>query len=685
MRPLVTSLLVVVLWRTGALACPLADDGQAGRLSSTGKLNESLTVSVVEVPATVVDRNGNPVRGLTAANFRVLDEGKERAITAFDSVDFASLESLTATSPLNPAARRNFMLLFDLTYSSPNSITRAQQAARDFVKKMVQRRDRVAVATIDANRGFRLVTAFTTDRALLSAAIARPVTFRAADPLQIAGGTAGAEAQEGAGGGGNGAMATGELNDMLRRVNRLDDQYRRDLINREIDLITGVATSLRTIAGQKHVVLLSDGFDPRLVHGREAGISQDQVRDNDAVERGQIWTVDNDNRFGSAQSLNIVDRMAVACRKSDVILHAVDIKGLRSDMDAKEGFDRKSNEGLHILADATGGTVFKNTNSIAGDFERVVKHHEVSYVLSFNGATAEPGRFHRIVVKLVNAPPGARLVARSGYFEAGRENAVERSFSNAEIVLNDIPQDALHVAALAAPFVTSGRNAQVPVILEVDGRDLVAAARNDTANAEIYVYAFDDDGLVRDSLFQRVALDLTKVRDALTASGVKYYGTLSLPPGHYAVKSLVRVNETEARGFVRRDVNVPAGDDVALSPPFFIEDAGKWVMIKGATHDAAHAQYPFVLDGEPFIPRAAVNVSGDLRHRFVVFVQNATPDEMTLDTTPKTKMVTQLRSMNGSKFVFDLEGPISNAAALNVTMRKNGSSDVRTSSFPLLP
>ena len=98
-------------------------------------------------------------------------------------------------------------------------------------------------------------------------------------------------------------MATEELNDMLRRMNRLDDQYRREMVNREIDLLTGVAQSLRTIAGQKHVVLLSDGFEPRLVQGRDAGISLDQVRDNDAIERGQIWNVDNDNRFGSPSKL----------------------------------------------------------------------------------------------------------------------------------------------------------------------------------------------------------------------------------------------------------------------------------------------------------------------------------------------------------------------------------------------
>src|SRR5438067_9964906 len=386
-------------------------------LSVAAQVKETITVSVVEVPVTVVDRDGHSVRGLTAANFRIVDEGVSRPVTSFDSVDHASLASLSATSPLNPAARRNFMLLFDLTFSSPSSITRAQQAARDFVMKMMQRRDRVAVGTIDAAHGFRLVTAFTTDRALLNAAIARPATFVGSDPLQIAGVASGIETSEASfAAESNAGDATAEINDLTRRINHVEDQYNRDRVNRQLDLVAGLARSLRAVVGQKHVVLLSEGFEPRLVQGRDAGLTADQLRDNNAVEHGQIWNVDNDNRFGSAESINIVDRLADACRKSDVILHAVDIKGVRSYVDASEGFDKKSNEGLHILAGATGGTVFKNSNDLAGDFQRVLERHEVSYILGFNGAASEAGRFHRIAVKLVDAPPGSRLSARAGYF-----------------------------------------------------------------------------------------------------------------------------------------------------------------------------------------------------------------------------------------------------------------------------
>ena len=151
-------------------------------LAQVPSVKETISVHVVEVPVTVVDRDGNPVRGLTQENFQVFDDSKRQTLTSFDAIDFASREVLQATSPLNPAARRTFLLLFDLTYSSPVGRTRAQEAALDFIARGLSRRDMAAVGTIDVDRGFRLVTSFTTDRTLLSAAVAHPQTLVSADP-----------------------------------------------------------------------------------------------------------------------------------------------------------------------------------------------------------------------------------------------------------------------------------------------------------------------------------------------------------------------------------------------------------------------------------------------------------------------------------------------------------------------
>ena len=89
-----------ILGLAAALACAVT-------LLAQG-LKESIQVNVVEVPVTVIDSNGNPVRGLTAANFELYDNGTKRDITGFDAIDFAALSStpITPLSPLNPNARR---------------------------------------------------------------------------------------------------------------------------------------------------------------------------------------------------------------------------------------------------------------------------------------------------------------------------------------------------------------------------------------------------------------------------------------------------------------------------------------------------------------------------------------------------------------------------------------------------
>jgi hypothetical protein len=94
---------------------------------------ETVKVHLVEVPVTVIDHDGNPIRGLEPENVELFDDGKRQKITAFDAIDFASAESVSAISPQNPNARRSFILAFDLEYSQHKSIPRARVAARKFI------------------------------------------------------------------------------------------------------------------------------------------------------------------------------------------------------------------------------------------------------------------------------------------------------------------------------------------------------------------------------------------------------------------------------------------------------------------------------------------------------------------------------------------------------------------------
>lgn len=622
----------------------------------SAQLKETVTVTLVEVPVTVVDRDGNPVRGLTAANFELFDDGAKRAITSFDAIDFANKEAVRAVSPLNPAARRNFMLLFDLSFSSPASIAKAQQAARDFIKYSVQKRDLVAVGTIDVDRGFRLLTAFTTDRALSLQAIGDPKAFQGSDPLQIAGNPVPVLTDMRPAGEGAKSAADENLRDMVRQAARLDDAFNRQRIDKELNMLGGLAKTLRGVAGRKQVVLLSEGFDARLVAGREAKPSAEQARENDMAASGEIWNIDADSRFGSASSMSNISRMADFFRRSDVVLHAIDIQGLRVQNDLQKGAQEKSNEGLYLLANPTGGEVFRNANDLTDDFNRMLRRQEVVYILGFQAPSGNAGKFHDLKVRLVRAPGGARLQHRLGYYETGGESPLERSLTTAEVILNDIPQEDVRLHALATPFPTTSKKWQVPVVLEIDGAGLIKDAKGKLVTAEVFVYAFDEEGTVRDSLFQRMGLELDKTGDKLRAGGIRYYGTLALGEGKYAVRSLVRVAESGRRGYARTDVVVPFGNDVMVSPPVYLAQGGQWLMVKGASHDETKAAYPFEIHGDTFIPTAVP------QRQFAVFVHHLDPDEVAFTTTPEAQLLAKEKMDGGTKLVF------ASAAAAPVTV-----------------
>ncbi|HYS52588.1 MAG TPA: VWA domain-containing protein [Thermoanaerobaculia bacterium] len=647
----------------------------AATIGLFAQVKETVNVYVVEVPVTVVDSGGNPVRGLTAANFELTDNGTKRAITSFDKIDFASTESVSAISPLNPSARRQFMLLFDLGYSSPNSLARAQEAARKFIKESVQPRDLVAVGTVEPDRGFRMLSAFTTDRALVASTIDDPRGFRGADPLQIANQTesfqAPAEDPGLSSGGGNRAMADEEQRLMAASMKRVNEGAVRQRIEKEVDFLGQLAKMLRAVPGRKQVVLLSEGFDAKYLQGRDVRAGQEAANENEQVLRGQFYNVDNDARFGNTASMTILDRMAQFFRQSDVVLNAIDIQGIRVQNDIQQGSSINSNAGLFLLARPTGGEVFENVNNLKTNFDRMLRQQEVVYVLGFQAPTLKSGTFHNLRVKLVNVP-GGRVSHRAGYYEGGGETPAERALSNAEIIVNDIAQADVHLAALSAAFPGNGKNAQVPVILEINGGDVMKDLHANAANVEVFIYAFDQDGIVRDRLYQRIGFDLKKVGDRLRATGIKYYATLSLPPGRYAVKSLVREIETDRRGFGRTDITVPSANEAASLQPVPIDDQVNWVLVKGNSHDA-NAAYPFVLNGQQFIPSATA------RGKVALFVYGAKPEDITFETTPKTTIL----GRSGSAFVLQLNPEDAKAASLDITVHTKGASDAKKVSVPI--
>jgi len=129
-------------------------------------------------------------------------------------------------------------------------------------------------------------------------------------------------------------------------------------------------------------------------------------------------------------------------------------------------------------------------------------------------------------------------------------------------------------------------------------------------------------------------------------------------------------------------VIVPKGNDFAVSQPFFFEEPGHWLMLKGGTHDTTNAPYPFAIAGKPFIPSAGVHVRSGEPRTFAIFIQNAVPDDLSVVTTPRATMAAKGTGSSGSLFVFRLDSVEAKDAAMNVTVQKRGG-EAQTTSVPI--
>ena len=613
--------------------------------ASAQQFGEAVSVTIVEVPVTVTDRAGNPVRNLTKDDFELYDEGKRMTIQYFETVDMARISASEAGlhSPLPPVATRNFLLLFDLANSTPGVIARARVAAQEFVDGQLSDSDTAAVAIFTAEAGAKMLTAFTRNRALLASAIetlGHPSYFKVADPLMISAVTPPGDSG-GVGGGARGAVdaaIAAMMSEQNRTAASLGATEQKNRVKILLNNLAGVARTLDRMSGQKQIILLSEGFDARYVQGRE-NLSWENTRsESEDVYGGEAYKVNSESRFGSASASRDLSDMGELFRRSDVKLHAIDIKGLRADASAVgAGGSGKSNESLHLLTTPTGGTVFKNENDLSTNLAKMLKQQEVVYVLGFAArSTGKPGRFHELKVKAKNG----RASHRPGYFEStGRLTELEKTLSLAEIMLTDATIRDIEVQFAATPMPGPGGKSRVPVVVELPGRTLLEEVTGSAATANLFLYAFDKDGQVVDFLQQRIALDLAKTGDIVRNAGVRYFGTLRVPPGQYAVKALVRVDESGRVGFIRSELNVPAFDAATILPPVAFVDLDNWIMLAAPSRGDDYA-YPFAAGDAKYIPQRPATMKQDGEYKLALFLYRVPLDNLQVNPTVNTNGAT---------------------------------------------
>jgi VWFA-related protein len=623
-------IFLAALW----VASPLAAQQPPPRTATPPRFEGA--VALVTLPVFVTDKEGKPVAGLTAADFEVTDDGKAATIAGLQEVDVTeALPAASAASPsVQAAARRQFLFLFDLSFSNPAGIVRAREAALEFAREGLAPSDLAGVATFSVHTGVRLLLGLTTDREQLARAVDTLGVLhaqRSVDPLaltyELSPEVAGALTR---GSGGSDARWVEHIREQVLSMRRGDDAQYAQRVNDYLAGLQRLARGLDAVRGRKQVILLSGGFDQTALMGASG---EQAAQDSAAVVEGRLWEVQSESRFGDAKARSVMDDMVRAFATADAVVHAVDVNGLAARGNVQDtgpgmrvGGGRES---LSQIAGLTGGRLIKDTNDVAGALGQVVEASRRYYVLALEPVAKGPGKFHRLKVRVKGR--GLEVSHRTGYVEpaaaAAPGDAGARRMQAAEAIAKGLSGGEIDVHIVAVPYRDAQGRVSLPVVLEVEGASLLPPAEKGDLPLEVYGYAFDEKGSVVDLMALTPTLTLEKLGARVRENGLQFHTAFAVKPGRHDLRFLVRDASSGRLGSRRLAVTVPPFEAGAtnLSPPLVMADPAQRVVLQTPSRNNATPEMPFRVDTDLFTPQANPRLANGRTESVCVLAFSPTP------------------------------------------------------------
>jgi VWFA-related protein len=191
-------------------------------------------------------------------------------------------------------------------------------------------------------------------------------------------------------------IARGAVEGAARRILEMGDQDARI----SLSFIAGVVQRMKTLPGQRTLVLVSPGF---LTMTPESMSFKSKILDLAAQANVTISALDARGVYTT--EINADERGAQSSMELET--------GAAQDYHRETG-ERAGNV-LGELADGTGGTYFHGSNDLEGGLHQLMEGPEYLYVLEFSlDGIKHDGAYHALSVKVDR--PGVHLQARHGYF-----------------------------------------------------------------------------------------------------------------------------------------------------------------------------------------------------------------------------------------------------------------------------
>ena len=575
-----------------AMVIGTAAPGLAQQQAADGTFTLKVQSDIVLTNVVVRDKKtGEVVKGLTAADFTVLENGKPQKIASFDyqSVDEAAVlnEKTTVTGQASvadllnrnfaadPAALKNHRLIvmfFDLSSMQPEDVDRAVEAAQDYINKKMQPADLVALVSMST--ALNMDQDFTSDKALLLKGVG---TYNGTQGTGFANGTTGS--------------SEGTADDASSFIAD-DTEYNSLNTDRELYAIREIAKSLERVDERKSMLYFSGGLTRNGIENQASmrAATNAAVRANMA-----IYSVDS----RGLQALSPVgDASTGSLRGTSAYSGAA----MQSQLDANFG----SQETLATLSSDTGGKAFFDSNDFAPAFQQIQHDTEAYYILGFHSTnTARDGSYRRLTIKLNRADAklehvDAKLDYRPGYYAPAdfkHQKTEDREQALTEQMRSDLPATDVAVYLQALYFRLEDNKFFIPVSLIVPGSQIpfLKNGDRDKANIDVMGEVKNAQGIVVGNVRDTVKLALDSSQQ-VQRRNIQYSTGFTLAPGRYHLKFVVRENQTGRMGSFETDLQVP---DLRKSP---LKLSSIVLASQRTPNTAKKSTNPLVRDGMEWIP-----------------------------------------------------------------------------------
>ncbi len=388
-----------------------------GSAQQTPQAVPSLTLNsrLVVLDVVVTDAKGKPVQNLTAADFKVLEDGRPQRIRSVETPDVHVLPAATAagnaanetfdpTKPANFGSSPVNILVFDQLNTHFADSSFARRSLQDFVKQQPAALLQPTTLLEVHDDHFQQLAGFTRSReALLHALVESKTQY--AWKLEV-----------------NGKTDHGPL----------------DRLQQSLEALEQMAQSFARIPGRKNVIWVGAGFptvDPvqlATADAREIRTTLRHITNLLLETHVTLYAVDPTSSAPGMTEITDASQMAFVQAAGDTATGDLD------PFSATDDFDK--------LAPATGGRVVRGMNDVAHQINSAVESGSTFYTVAYSPDSASSTKAAFRKISVICLRPGLTAVTRTGYYtgkdeELSRVSAAEYDLDSA--VTSPLPLNAI--------------------------------------------------------------------------------------------------------------------------------------------------------------------------------------------------------------------------------------------------